>query len=275
MKKIFLLLMTALLLAIFFCSCAAKKIEGQVFDNFNQPLEGVIVTIVNSTFQAITDSKGYYRIDYVPGSINLSYTKQGYTSENINLDIMRKESYPVQKIVLNKIPTSSEVKDLIIKQVGFPQYRTMSINKEYLQSEKVMWGYAQIREWEGAYLTDQELIESLNFYHNNKLVVIGKKSFEGTNRWSGVRKPWTVYTVTPIEKGKKYLVRENSKEYLFKSCDLNFGEITRIQMQGSETATANYTIIVTPTPFGRDISQGSENRTVKLHLFDEGWKIVK
>lgn len=266
--------MTTILLAILFFSCAKKKIEGQVFDNFNQPLEGVIVTIANSTFQATTDSEGSYSIDYVPGSINLSYTKQGYTSGNLNLDITRKESFPAQKIVLIKIPTSSEAKDLIIKKEGFPNYRTESIKKEYLQSERVLWGYAKVRGWDGAYLDSEELGNSLNYYNNNKLIVVGKKTIEGINDLSGKSQFWLVYSVTPTDEGKKYLVNENTQEYIFKSCDLNFGEITGIQMQEQfKTATANYTIIIKPTPFGFNISQGSENRTAKFSLYDDGWRI--
>lgn len=276
MKKNFLLLTTTILLAILFFSCTKKKIEGQVFDYFNQPLEGVIVTIANSTFQATTDSKGSYSIDYVPGSINLNYAKQGYTSGNLNLDITHKESFPAQRIVLIKIPTSSEAKDLIIKKEGFPKYRTERIEKEYLQSESVLWGFAKVRGWEGAYLDSggEELRESLNFYASNRLLSIGKKNIEGINDWSGKLQSWLVYTITPTDEGKKYLIDENTQEYIFKSCDLDFGEITGIQMQEQfKTATANYTIIIKPTPFGNNISQRSENHTAQFSLFEDGWGI--
>lgn len=265
--------MTTILLSILFFSCAKKKIEGQVFDNFHKPLEGVIVTISNSTFQATTDSKGSYSIDYVAGNINLCYAKQGYTSGNLNLNITNKESFPAQRIVLIKIPTTSEAKDLIIKKEGFPQYRTIEIKKEYLQSRRVLWGFAKVRGWEGTYLDSEELSESLNYYSNNKLIVIGKKNIEGINDWSGVLESWLVYTITPTDEGKKYIVSENAEEYIFKTCDLNFGEITGIQMQEQfKTATANYTIIIKPTPFGFNISQGSENRTAKFSLFNDGWR---
>ena len=70
---------------------------------------------------------------------------------------------------------------------------------------------------------------------------------------------------TSTDEGKKYLISESAQEFEFKTCDLDFGEITGIQMQEQfKVATANYTIIRKPTPFGINISQASENRTANF-----------
>ena len=111
-------------------------------------------------------------------------------------------------------------------------------------------------------------------FQNNGLIVIGQKNIQGINGWTWELQSWLVYTVTLTDEGKKYLISESDMEFEFKTCELNFGEITGIQMQEQvKVATVNYTIVRKATPFGFNISQGSENRTAVFSLFDDGWRI--
>ena len=102
-NKYFLVLFCALSICIF-SNCSKKNIEGTVFDNFDQPLPGVNITISGTSYQAQTDNSGKYEIEYAPGSIKLVYEKQGYISEDLSINISEKVKFPAEKKVLFKKP---------------------------------------------------------------------------------------------------------------------------------------------------------------------------
>jgi hypothetical protein len=164
-----------------------------------------------------------------------------------------------------------KAKDLIIKTNGFPTYETAKINKEYLKLWECLY---KMRDWEGGFIGCGAFPENLTNFQNSGLIVIGQKNIEGINGWTGTLQSWVVYTVTLTDEGKKYLVSESDKEIEFKTCELDFGEITGVQTQTQvKAATANYTIIRKATPFGFNVPQGTENRTANFSLFDDGWRI--
>ena len=164
-----------------------------------------------------------------------------------------------------------KAKDLIINKYGFPKYETDKINKEYLELWKCLY---KMRDWKGGCIGCGAFPENLTYFQNNGLIVIGQKNIQGINGWTWELQSWLVYTVTLTDEGKKYLISESDMEFEFKTCELNFGEITGIQMQEQvKVATVNYTIVRKATPFGFNISQGSENRTAVFSLFDDGWRI--
>jgi len=91
--------------AILFTSCSKnERIEGKVQDVFGNSLSDVTVKIEKSTFSAKTDGSGQYSLDYVPGSINLTFSKNGYTTRNLSLDIQQKAYFPTETMVLYPIP---------------------------------------------------------------------------------------------------------------------------------------------------------------------------
>ena len=106
MKLHLILLATIAIFAVLSCT---KKIEGTVYDNFDQPLSEVNVSITGTSYQSKTDKAGKYNIDYAPGSINLNFDKQGYTSENLSINITSKVSFPAEKKVMMKKPNASGV----------------------------------------------------------------------------------------------------------------------------------------------------------------------
>jgi len=85
-------------------SCSEPEISGCVLDLFGNPIEGVIVSIENTQFEAETNNIGEYGLSYVPGDLNLNYKKAGFTEENINIEIHQKEDFPAKEITLYKIP---------------------------------------------------------------------------------------------------------------------------------------------------------------------------
>ena len=104
MKYNYLILL--LTLSLFSCS---KYIEGEVRDNFGNPIEGVKVSIENSDFQSFTDPNGNYKLDYVPGEFSVSFNKEDYVSETVGLNITEKQRYPMSKIELIRYPESEGI----------------------------------------------------------------------------------------------------------------------------------------------------------------------
>lgn len=92
--QVLLLGLTATLLA----GCS-KKIEGVVVDHVKRPLADVSVKVVSAAFQAQTDAKGHYAVDYVPGTVTLQYSKPGFTTEQLTLNIQQKTKYPADTIM--------------------------------------------------------------------------------------------------------------------------------------------------------------------------------
>jgi|GEM_PF-4742069 len=81
------------------------EIKGKVQDTFGRGISGVLVEIANSGFNAKTNSKGLYSIDYVPGKIQLIYSKSNYTTKRMELDIYTKDKFPAAPIEMWKIPS--------------------------------------------------------------------------------------------------------------------------------------------------------------------------
>jgi len=97
---VFLLIVTGL-----FTGCGKnEKIEGKVQDVFGNPLKDVVVKIQKSTFSSITDGSGDYSIDYAPGTINMVFSKNGYTTSGLDLNIQQKTHFPAEIITLYPIP---------------------------------------------------------------------------------------------------------------------------------------------------------------------------
>jgi len=84
-----------------------KRIEGKVQDAFGSPLSDVTVKIEKSAFSAKTDGSGQYSLDYAPGPIKLIFSKKGYTTRELTLNIQQKVHFPAEKMVLYPIPTEN------------------------------------------------------------------------------------------------------------------------------------------------------------------------
>lgn len=94
-----------MLVVVCLCGCGKnERIEGQVQDIFGTPVKGVTVKIQKSTFTSITDDSGRYSLDYAPGGIKLIFSKDGLTTNNLDLNIQQKSHYPAETITLYPIP---------------------------------------------------------------------------------------------------------------------------------------------------------------------------
>jgi len=70
-------------------------------------MKDVTIKIEKSTFTAVTGNSGQYSLDYAPGSIKLIFSKDGYTTMNLDLNIQQKVHYPAELMVLYPIPKDS------------------------------------------------------------------------------------------------------------------------------------------------------------------------
>lgn len=105
MKKALLLIFTSYL---FFISCSSS-IDGNVTDNFNQPLHNVDIKIENSAYTTTSNSSGQFSLDYKAGSFKLLIEKEGYLSHTIELNVTDKSGYNLGKVELIKVPEKAGV----------------------------------------------------------------------------------------------------------------------------------------------------------------------
>ena len=140
--------------------CAGAQpaaIKGTVTDNFGQPVAGAAVQIVNSAFEAETDDKGLFSIEYVPGSFVVSIAAEGHSSREISLDLRERSEYPLNATVLTRFPEgkglyllgSTDYVPLLPARIGSTERSAgMNVVKSYVVEATATWadGIAPIAE---------------------------------------------------------------------------------------------------------------------------------
>lgn len=101
----------AVLFSLLCSGCKNQKIEGKVNDIHSNPLQGVAVTIQKSKFSSITDKTGGYSVDYAPGQMRLIFSKSGYVSQYLDLNIQQKIYFPAEDIILHSIDDEKVISD--------------------------------------------------------------------------------------------------------------------------------------------------------------------
>lgn len=103
----FLLMVVWLMVSsVFICACGGKKIEGVVVDPFGRPVDSVLVQVETTTFQSLTNKQGQYRIDYAPGKVTLLFSKPGFTTHEMTLDIQQKMKFPAESLMVYPKPST-------------------------------------------------------------------------------------------------------------------------------------------------------------------------
>jgi hypothetical protein len=117
-------------------SGSAANLAGKVFDCFGKPLAGVSVAVQNTRFSTTTDEQGNYSLGYVPGTIQVSYNKDGYYATNLTFQIATPSPYPVQDLLLFK-----ELPDKGIFFIGENDYVKSfnSIQMKNSESKQFSW----------------------------------------------------------------------------------------------------------------------------------------
>ncbi len=98
-----------LLITIFLFSCGEPTINGKLIDNLNNPIENAKVEIDGTAFTTQTDSKGEYRINFVPGEIKLKYSKENYLDTILKVKISSKDDFPAQTVKTLRVPKTEGI----------------------------------------------------------------------------------------------------------------------------------------------------------------------
>ena len=94
-----------LLLLVLTASCTSKaEIKGTVKDYFGQPVENANVSIAGSAFKTVTDKNGHYQLEYVPGSFTVVFSKDGYSTYEMPLNLTEKTKFPAEEVTLIRLP---------------------------------------------------------------------------------------------------------------------------------------------------------------------------
>jgi len=107
-NSISIFLFISLLLAI--CGgCGQKGVSGQVVDPEGNYIEGVLVKIEKSNFEAATDKEGKYIVDYAPGSFKIIFSKNNYSKYEMELNLSNKTLFPAETITLYPVRDEKEL----------------------------------------------------------------------------------------------------------------------------------------------------------------------
>jgi hypothetical protein len=112
---------------------ATAQVEGRVIDLFSKPVQGATVSIQGLRFSAQTDENGTYVLDYVPGKIVITVSKEGYkpASEGGSLDltVATLTRVPVDDLVLVRLPPAPSL-FLVGDELGSVRFRTIKRPKK-------------------------------------------------------------------------------------------------------------------------------------------------
>lgn len=158
--------------------------------------------------------------------------------------------------------------ELIVKKMSLPTVETTQLGKKFLKKSwsDPSWMPAACLVVGGQYSDFKKKLDDLQA---KGLIVVGESkqhSGECNYLWA---------TVTLTDNGKKYLVNDSGGAYQVKVDDLQFGEVTGVQVNEQfKVAEVDYTLKkANSTPFGSDESTSPTSRRASFVLFDDGWRI--
>lgn len=168
-----------------------------------------------------------------------------------------------------------KAKDEIIKYVHFPQKRYVKLPKKYEMEHTYLDGFARLNfsglEKYSEYETNLKNLESAGYIKlKEEDEYIDDSYFKYMN-------------VELTAKGKEDLGREDKNEYLIRTFDQDFGEITGIvEFKALNYAEVKYTIICNNiSEFGKEVGEmigekintESFTSSAEFRKYDDGWRI--
>ena len=162
---------------------------------------------------------------------------------------------------------------LIKAKLNLPEIETISLKKEYFKGSRAddegssMPTLCIDSVGEDGLASEKPALEALRA---KDVISFGKDSAK--------RKRKCVYlyaTVSLTDEGRKHLVRETSEAYILKAYELNFGEVTGVQVNEQlKQAQVDFTLVVSQiTPFARGIPGSPMGRQASFSLYDDGWRM--
>jgi iron complex outermembrane receptor protein len=104
-------LSTLFSLLFLYCSATAQIISGTVTNTKSQPVQGAIVSLLNTNYTAVTDAAGAFRINHVPaGKYILRASSVAYASVNQNIIVTANN----QPISIRLAETSNQLDEVVV-----------------------------------------------------------------------------------------------------------------------------------------------------------------
>ncbi len=97
-------IVAVLSVAVLLSTCAKQQLVGKTTDVFGHALAGVSVKVEKTGFQTTSDSAGDYALDYAPGAFALVFSKAGFTTMRLDLNIAQLTRMPVETAILYPVP---------------------------------------------------------------------------------------------------------------------------------------------------------------------------
>lgn len=85
-------------------ACQRSAITGEVYSQWDEPLQGVSVGISGTELEDVTDKRGRYSLRFVPGSLTVIYSLEGYAPETRKFELSAAGHVPASKVTLWKYP---------------------------------------------------------------------------------------------------------------------------------------------------------------------------
>lgn len=107
----------AICVVVMMLSGCKGKIQGQIIDNFGQPVAGVSIGIENSGYQTTSNGKGAFRLEYAPGLFKLVLNKDGYVGVQQELNLADDSGYKMGEVRMVRFQT---LRGVAVDNFGVP-----------------------------------------------------------------------------------------------------------------------------------------------------------
>lgn len=107
-------------------------VEGRVVDAYDQPLAGVEVQILKSTYTTVSGQDGSYSVPFAPGNFQVSYSLDGYNSYQLDLNIQQATTFPAEQVKLIPLPDAQGIYHL--GRSGLKPIEPAKVDRQVIQS---------------------------------------------------------------------------------------------------------------------------------------------
>lgn len=114
------------------------QITGNILDMFGNPVDGATIQIDNTSISSKSNSEGEYSIDYVPGKVKVIFSKPGYSTDTLMVDIYTQTKFPAKSIRLYEIPSERGLWAL-----GENSYIKLSDGKIHFSEKDFSWNHPE------------------------------------------------------------------------------------------------------------------------------------
>ena len=210
-----------------FCPTAFSRqgtLTGQVVDGFDNVVKDVEVKIKKTDFTTKTDENGRYWINFDPGKIVISFSKEGYAKQTFPLNLHETSEVPMPKLTFWKYPESGGVFLVRVNDYKKFEYASFYSERDDNSISFYVKGEPTKIECPGNAFEDGSIELMILDYSREEPVVVGKNLYRITDHnlignivfesgsW-GVEKIEDEYSEVSSRVGVRYIRLEPGKYY--------------------------------------------------------------